>query len=170
MTRLLIIPADCSRYTSQEACDKHMNWPPVQEFLKLFEAEPGLFGGPPEIWHSEQKHLFTRPELANYDSPFVVLAKLSYTPEGFAEALEGWEPVFSHAKSNEKGVLSYSVGKDVEHEDRLTLVEAYESEKYLMDVHFVCPPLSKKLEDEERLRSAEPEVIFLKHVAGYWCK
>jgi quinol monooxygenase YgiN len=147
-----------------------MNWPPVLEFLTLFEKEPGLFDGAPEIWHSQQTYLFTRPELAGLDNPFVVLAKLNYTKEGFAEGLEGWAPIVAYGESKEKGVFTYSVGKDVEHENRLTLVEAYESEEYLMEVHFKSAPVQKKLQDEDRLRSAEPEVIFLKHVAGYWHK
>jgi quinol monooxygenase YgiN len=147
-----------------------MSWPPVREFLELFEKEPGLFDGAPEIWHSEQAYLFTRPELASHNNPFVVLAKLDYNPESFAEGLAGWEPIVTHGKLEEKGVLSYSVGKGVEHKNRLTLIEAYESEDYLMKVHIKSAALQKKLEEEDRLRAAEPEVVFLKLVAGYWHK
>lgn len=142
-----------------------MKWPPVLEFL---EKAPELMGGAPEIWHSQQQKLFTRPELKVQENPFVLLAKLSYKPDKFAEGLEGWKPVVTATEQNETGVLSYSVGKDVEHENRLTLVEAYESEKYLQDVHFKSKAVQRKLQEEDELRSAEPEVVFLKHVAGYW--
>src|ERR1700712_5628447 len=111
---------------SQEACDKHMSWAPVVEFLETCKANPNLLAGAPEIWHSELQDYFTRPELGKAGSPLVVVAKLTYKPEKFTDAFEGWKPVVAHAKSEESGVLTYSVGKDVEHENRLTLVEAYE--------------------------------------------
>lgn len=147
-----------------------MSWPPVLEFLKTFETEPEIFGGAPEIWHSEQTLMFTRPELANYENPFVVLAKLNYNPESFAEGFKGWEPIVTYGEEQEHGILAYSVGKDVEHKNRLTLVEAYESEKYLMEVHMKSAPLARKLDEEDELRAADPDVVFLKHVAGYWHK
>ena len=89
-----------------------------------------------------------------------MLAKLSYKPETFTEGLEGWKQVVANAKSKEAGTLAYSVGKDIEHENRLTLVEAYESEKNLKEVHF-------KMKQEEKLRS-EPDLVILKMVCGYW--
>ncbi|KAF2431271.1 hypothetical protein EJ08DRAFT_696657 [Tothia fuscella] len=157
-------------YTSQEACDAHMKWPPVLDFLQMCTDQPDLLAGAPEIWHSEQKNSFTRPELLKKENPFVLLAKLSYHPDRFAEGLEGWKPVVAHGEKNEPGVLAYSVGKDVEHENRLTLVEAYESEKYLKNVHFKSKPVQKKLHEEDELRSTEPEVVCLRQVAGYWYK
>ena len=43
-----------SRYTSQEACDEHMKWDAVQEFMEQYKTDPDLQGGDPEIWHSNQ--------------------------------------------------------------------------------------------------------------------
>jgi len=139
-----------------------MKWDAVQEFMEQYKTDPDLQGGDPEIWHSNQVELFTRPELANakHENIFVVLAKLSYKPETFTEGLEGWKQVVANAKSKEAGTLSYSVGKDIEHENRLTLVEAYESEKYLKEVHF-------NMKQEEKLR-AGPDLVILKMVCGYW--
>jgi quinol monooxygenase YgiN len=144
-----------------------MKWPPVLEFL---EKAPELMGGAPEIWHSQQQRFFTRPELKQLENPFVLLAKVTYHPDKFAAGLEGWIPVVAATKQNEPGVLSYSIGKDVEHENRLTFVEAYENEKYLQNVHFKSKAVQQKLQEEDELRSAEPEMVLLKHVAGYWCK
>jgi len=158
------------RYTSQAACDEHMKWDTVKEFMETYKTDPDLHGGEPEIWHSNQVELFTRPELAKHENPFVLLAKVNYKPETFNEGLEGWKPVVANAKSKETGTLTYSVGKDVEHENRLTLVEAYESEKYLKEVHFAGAAVQEKMKQEEKLRAAESDVVFLKLVAGYWQK
>jgi len=68
-----------------------------------------------------------------------------YKPETFNEALEGWKPVVANAKSMEMGTLTYSVGKDAECENRLTFVEADESEKYLKEVHLTSVATREKL-------------------------
>jgi quinol monooxygenase YgiN len=142
-----------------------MQWPPVLEFLELYKREPTLLGGTPAIWHSEQVEGFTRPELGTAKSPLVALCTLPYKPEGFQDGLRGWSPVVAYAKSSEKGVLSYNVAKDVEHPNRITLVEAYESEEYLHGVHFKCAAVQQKLQEEEQLKAGEPDVVFLKHGA-----
>jgi quinol monooxygenase YgiN len=147
-----------------------MSWAPVAEFLKTMSSDPGMLGGAPEIWHSNQQLHFTRPELGNLNSPLILLAKLSYKPEKFEEALRGWAPVVESTKSKEPGVLTYSVGKDVEVENRLTLVEIYESKEYLSAVHMKGEALQRKIGEEETLRTVDPDIVFLKHVAGYWYK
>lgn len=158
------------RYTSQEACEKHMSWTPVLEFLEMCKAQPDLMSAAPEIWHSEEAASFIRPELGNQKDSLILLAKVSYKPGKIGEALEGWKPVVKHGQSNEPGVLTYAVAKGVEHEDRLTFVEVYENEKYLHEVHMQSPALQQKIKEDESLRVADPDVVFLKHVAGYWYK
>lgn len=147
-----------------------MSWGPVAEFLKMVGADPGIFGEAPEIWHSHQQLYFTRPELATVTRPLILLAKVTYKPDKFAEALEGWAPVVKSTKAKESGVLTYSVGKDVEVENRLTFVEIYENKEYLSEVHMKGPALQQKIKDEEGLRTVNPDIVFLKHVAGYWYK
>jgi quinol monooxygenase YgiN len=147
-----------------------MSWPPVLEFLELWKSEPNMLQGAPEIWHSHEIEAFSRPKLGEHKSPFVVLAKLNYQSGSLEDAVQGWKPVVAYAQAKERGVLTYTLGKDMEHQNRITLVEAYESEQYLREVHFKSAPVQQKLQEEEHLRVGEPDVVFLKHVAGYWFK
>lgn len=147
-----------------------MDWPAVVEFLDMFQSSPGLLAGAPEIWHSSQQLYFTRPELGKATNPFIVLAKLVYEPEKFDEAFNGWKAPVAHTEANENGVLTYSIGKDVEYANRLTFAEVYESEKYLFDVHMKGAALQKKIQEEDSLRAGKPDIAFLKHVARYWYK
>lgn len=147
-----------------------MSWAPVLEFLEMCKSQPDLMKAAPEIWHSEEAASFTRPELGSQRDPLILLAKLSYKAGKIGEALDGWKPVVDYGRANESGVLTYTVAKGVEHEDRLTFVEVYEDERYLQEVHMNGLALQQKIKEEESLRDGDPDVVFLKHVAGYWYK
>lgn len=155
-------------YSSQEACDAHMQWAPVQEYLEAWKANPNRLKGPPMIWHSNHAvQGFTRDALATQKNPYVVLATLQYSSEGDAQkAISEWGPEVTTNEKEEQGTLSYAIGADVEHANRLTFVEAYESESYLKDVHMKSAGLTKMMEAEKE-RKPEMKLWFLKHVAGY---
>lgn len=155
-------------YSSQAACDAHMQWPPVLEFLESWKANPDRLSGPPQIWHSNHAvQGFTRDALATTADPYVVLATLQYGGEDHAKkAIDEWGPEVQVNSKEEPGTLSYAIGADVEHPNRLTFVEAYESESYLKDVHMKSKGLVKMMEAEKE-RKPEMKLWFLKKVAGY---
>jgi quinol monooxygenase YgiN len=157
-------------YASQAACDAHMSWPPVLEFMEAWKADPGRLSGAPEVWHSN--HVvdgFRRSALAKgTEDPFVVLATLQYSDgRSVEDALSGWEAVVRSTEREEQGTLLYAVGKDVETRNRLTFVEVYESVLYMEDVHVKSETLLRQMEEEQRLRKPELQVHKLRKVAGY---
>jgi quinol monooxygenase YgiN len=147
-----------------------MKWPPVTEYLEFWKATPDLLSGEAEIWYSNEVGGFTKPELAEKENPYVVLAKITYKPEEYQNAVDGWMSMMDYAQTEEPGWFTFLLGKDVNHPNRATLVEAYESEEYVKDFHFKNEFVLKRLQDDTALRSEELDFVFLKLVAGYWHK
>jgi len=156
------------RYKSQEACDKHNTWPPVLEFLEFCKAEPDVLSGAPDVWHSEQIELFARPRLAENESPFVILTRLTYDTTKLDSGLGGWKSIVRHMESSEQGMLASSVGKAVEYENTLTVVEVYDDEHTFKSIHMQEGQVHQVLQKDKSIRAAQPEVAFLKQVAGFW--
>jgi quinol monooxygenase YgiN len=173
-THLSTDPADpftvvaIEEYASQEAADAHMKWPPVLEFLEQWQADPGRLNGPPQIWHSTHAvQGFTRDAMKDAKDPYVLIATMQYSSEeDKKKAISEWGPEVQINSKEEPGTLSYAIGDDVENQNRLTFVEAYESEPYLKDVHMKSAGLVKMMKAEEE-RKPELKIWFLKKVAGY---
>ena len=97
----------------------------------------------------------------------MVLATLQYGSEQHArQAISEWGPEVQKNSKEEQETLSYAIGSDVEHANRLTFVEAYTTESYLKDVHMKSEGLLKLMEAEKE-RKPEMKLWFLKKVAGY---
>jgi quinol monooxygenase YgiN len=136
--------------------------------MEFWKTTPDLLNGEAEIWSSNEVGAFTKPELANQDDPYVVLAKITYKADHYETALQGWTSMMDYAQNKEPGWFTFLVGKDVNHPNRATLVEAYESKNYLNEFHFKNDFVLQRLKDDTALRSEELNCVFLKHVAGYW--
>jgi quinol monooxygenase YgiN len=149
-----------------------MATPPVMAIMELFGAEPTLFSGPGEVIYSQPVAAFTRASIAEAADPYIVFATLDYKPGAAAEGLQGWKDVLEATEKNEPGTYAYMALRDngKDKGNRLRMLEAYESEQYLWDVHCKSDITADKLDHEERLKERDPSVVFLRRVAGYLYK
>jgi quinol monooxygenase YgiN len=142
---------------------------PVQNILKLFQAEPQLLGGAGEVLNLEPKSGFTRPEVKDHPSPYIGFATLDYKEGTVTSALNGWNGIADYAQKHESGALSYNVMKNKGNENQLRLLEVYESESYHWDTHEKSGVVARNRESQANNKTATKHV-WLKIVGGYLTK
>jgi quinol monooxygenase YgiN len=153
-------------YASQAVFEQHCKNPIISKLVELIMT-PGVLASPIISTYTDIVASLSRPAGGLVNDEFVVWAELNYKEETIAEAEEGWTKVVKATEANEPQVGMYYCLRERERPTTVRMMEAYESEDFFWNVHCKSDVVVKRMEDEERLRVGEVDVVFLKAVAGY---
>jgi quinol monooxygenase YgiN len=153
-------------YASEAVFKAHCGNEVIPQLVELITT-PGVLASPLVSTWSDIASCVSRPAGGKVNDEFIVWAKLDYHEEAFEEAVEGWGKVVSETEANEPEVGVYYCLKEREQPATVRMLEAYESEDFFWNVHCKSKVVVSKMEDEERLRVGEVDVVFLKAIAGY---
>lgn len=144
-----------------------MQTPGVQDMIKWSTAEK-VFGDAPTIHQLEfiDGFEFSRVGVDATKDPHVLFADLSYQSGTVAQSLPYWKEVVETGRNDEPGTLVYGVLKNPANQDKLYVLEAYESKQYLADVHVPSRAIQESVKNTKHLRTGLTHTA-LKLVAGF---
>ncbi|KAK2740445.1 hypothetical protein FQN57_006072 [Myotisia sp. PD_48] len=119
-------------YADQAAIDAHFVTPGVTSLMQFLGSDPVI--SKPVVYRLDPATSFMR-ETTVPENATVLLASLTYETGTRAQAIQGWKQVTEAAESTESGTLGYHVLQNQEDENEIKILEIYESEGYLWDVH-----------------------------------
>lgn len=162
-----------ARYVDEAAAELHIKSTGVQELLAWFQTVPIFAETDPPTIHRWQylssSFEFSRPEVAKHPDPHVVFAELDYVPGGAATAMPYWKAVVETGRDMEPGTLVYGVLRDTNKEEKLGILEVYESPDYLKEVHIPSDAVSESIKSTKHLRTGLQHHL-LRKVSGYLYK
>jgi quinol monooxygenase YgiN len=139
---------------------------PVQAILRLFQTEPTLLGGPGEVLQLATALEFSKPGILSAREPYITLESLDYKEGAMPSSLDQWKQAFTHTEENEKGWLSGHLMKNTDSENRLHILEVFESERYYSNTHAKNSVIAA-LQEEQHAKRTAIESVQLRMVAGY---
>jgi quinol monooxygenase YgiN len=125
---------------------------PVTDMIAYMTENPVLQGAPTIHNLSFLDGLsFTKSEISQQKELFIVVGELEFHPGKRDETLVHWKGNVDSGK-DETGLFEYGMYVEEGKPDTLFTLEAYKSEKYLMDVHVKTKAVQSTIEKTKDLR------------------
>lgn len=151
-----------NNFDSESALAKHRASAPVEDMLSwLQDAKPnGTHPLPIPVALQVMKGSFVRPEVAQWQNPFVVIAQIAFHP-GMLPVLEAGIIEFGEKAQHAEDVLTFMPGRT---DKEAWIVMAYRTKEGFEEKGFV----KERFEEREQERMIERwEVHFFDIKAGY---
>ncbi|KXJ90405.1 hypothetical protein Micbo1qcDRAFT_205253 [Microdochium bolleyi] len=145
-------------YADDATFNSHMSTPTVKKMMDWMGSGARLSGDPQinELEMMPGFH-FSRPAvtkaISDQQDPHVLFADLTYQPGSVDTAIPYWQEVVNTGRDDEPGTWVYAVNKDPKHENRICVLETYESPEYLVDVHVPSKAIQDSIGNTKHLRT-----------------
>ncbi|KAH7029850.1 uncharacterized protein B0I36DRAFT_412202 [Microdochium trichocladiopsis] len=141
-------------YQDEATFDSHMATDGVKRMMSWISSG-SRFDGTPEINQLAMidGFHFSRPQVNSAKDPHVLFADLSYHPAGVVKALPYWQAVVDTGRNDEPGTWVYAVNKDPTNENRICVLETYETPEYLTEVHVPSHAIQESIKNTKDLRT-----------------
>ena len=152
-----------NRYADQAAFDAHIRAPHVAHLIEFLHSDPDILT--PIVYHLKPHSAFTRSTSLPPD-PTIMFASISYVPNTKRQALQGWKEVTSATQKTEPGTLSYNILEDRDDVNKVNVLEVYQDDACLWDVHAKSAAVVSNKQRNGSIR-AHLSHVRLKAVVGF---